>query len=377
MPEPDVILAPEATTYRFGLEPALNSLNSLLLISREEDLSGLGEWITRTAQALTPQELHTNRLVMEGLHYAILPERSLPSFPAYLDALASLSGEDMRQRLLDSYLQLACLPERTTGDPLPSHEALIASVDVYLDFLAGAFHELDRPLESEAHALVTRPDTLRRVVLDHLNMMWREYLAPEWERNLQLLQELIDAFRQVRLEGLGLLEATRTVTGHPTPDDKWLAMLAHTRRIAFVPSAHVGPYLGKLSLTSQPDLLYMVYRARLPEGVQATRATSPLSRAELLVRLNALADETRLRILALIAEQGELCAQDVITALDLSQSAASRHLTQLSSTGYLIEHRRENAKCYRLNPERVDDTLDALRRFLRLNRAAPSGRRTL
>src|SRR6056300_1080489 len=42
----------------------------------------------RTAQALTPQQLHTNRLVMEGLQYAVLPVRILHSFPAYLDTLA-------------------------------------------------------------------------------------------------------------------------------------------------------------------------------------------------------------------------------------------------------------------------------------------------
>jgi hypothetical protein len=30
VPEPDVILPPEATPYRFGLEPALNAINSLL-----------------------------------------------------------------------------------------------------------------------------------------------------------------------------------------------------------------------------------------------------------------------------------------------------------------------------------------------------------
>jgi ArsR family transcriptional regulator, arsenate/arsenite/antimonite-responsive transcriptional repressor len=94
--------------------------------------------------------------------------------------------------------------------------------------------------------------------------------------------------------------------------------------------------------------------------------TSPaLSRSELLVRLSALADDTRLQILELLTQHDELCAQDVIEMLDLSQSAASRHLRQLTATGYLLERRREVAKCYSLNPQRVDDTLRALKRFLR------------
>jgi DNA-binding MarR family transcriptional regulator len=50
--------------------------------------------------------------------------------------------------------------------------------------------------------------------------------------------------------------------------------------------------------------------------------------------------------------------------LELSQSAVSRHLKQLSATGYLNERRCEGAKCYKLNPERIEDTLSAIAAFL-------------
>ena len=52
--------------------------------------------------------------------------------------------------------------------------------------------------------------------------------------------------------------------------------------------------------------------------------------------------------------------------LDLSQSAASRHLKQLSATGYLLERRFSGAKCYKLNPQRIRDTF-----FLLGDSAAP------
>ncbi|RMF77535.1 MAG: ArsR family transcriptional regulator [Chloroflexi bacterium] len=84
----------------------------------------------------------------------------------------------------------------------------------------------------------------------------------------------------------------------------------------------------------------------------------------MLVRMNALADDTRLRILQLLVEETELCAQDIMTRLELSQSATSRHLRMLTAAGYLTERRREVAKCYMLNEERIEDTLDALRHFL-------------
>jgi DNA-binding transcriptional ArsR family regulator len=60
----------------------------------------------------------------------------------------------------------------------------------------------------------------------------------------------------------------------------------------------------------------------------------------------------------------ELCAQDIMARLDVSQSAASRHLRQLSATGYLTERRRAGEKCYSLNRGRVSNTFHALEQFL-------------
>ena len=65
-----------------------------------------------------------------------------------------------------------------------------------------------------------------------------------------------------------------------------------------------------------------------------------------------------------ILEKKSVYASDIIKQLNLSQSAASRHLTQLSATGYLIERRCEGAKCYQLNFERVEATLHAIWTYL-------------
>jgi hypothetical protein len=50
--------------------------------------------------------------------------------------------------------------------------------------------------------------------------------------------------------------------------------------------------------------------------------------------------------------------------LKLSQSTCSRHLTQLSATGYLRARRREGANCYQINGPRIEDTLRALSSYL-------------
>jgi len=53
----------------------------------------------------------------------------------------------------------------------------------------------------------------------------------------------------------------------------------------------------------------------------------------------ALADETRLRILNLLSKKAALCVCDVMQALNITQSKASRHLIYLKNAGILDDFR--------------------------------------
>jgi ArsR family transcriptional regulator len=106
----------------------------------------------------------------------------------------------------------------------------------------------------------------------------------------------------------------------------------------------------------------VVFGARLPED--ASVRIPELDRAEIVVRMSALADDTRLRILQMIAENGEMRSQDIIEAVGLSQPSVSRYLTQLTVTGFLQERRANGAKAYALNRDRIEKTLNATHRFL-------------
>ena len=53
----------------------------------------------------------------------------------------------------------------------------------------------------------------------------------------------------------------------------------------------------------------------------------------------SVADETRLRILMLLAEHDELCVCDLMAALELPQSTVSRHLAYLKNAGWLDDRR--------------------------------------
>lgn len=80
----------------------------------------------------------------------------------------------------------------------------------------------------------------------------------------------------------------------------------------------------------------------------------------------SIADETRLRILALLLEE-ELCVCDLINILQLPQSTVSRHLAHLKSAGW-IKDRREGVWMYYSIPRNVGPVhqflLPVLRTFL-------------
>lgn len=50
-----------------------------------------------------------------------------------------------------------------------------------------------------------------------------------------------------------------------------------------------------------------------------------------------LSDETRLGIVLLLREMGELCVCDLCTALEQSQPKISRHLAMLRESGLLLD----------------------------------------
>jgi len=67
-----------------------------------------------------------------------------------------------------------------------------------------------------------------------------------------------------------------------------------------------------------------------------------------------LADETRLRALALMQTHGELCVCELVAALDLPQPKISRHMTALRNAGLLTPRRDAQWVFYTLNPDLTD-----------------------
>jgi ArsR family transcriptional regulator, arsenate/arsenite/antimonite-responsive transcriptional repressor len=76
---------------------------------------------------------------------------------------------------------------------------------------------------------------------------------------------------------------------------------------------------------------------------------------DLASTFSALADPTRLEMLALLLENGELCVCDFVGTLGISQSKASRHLRYLWNARLLQDRRAGLWVFYRISPELSPD----------------------
>jgi DNA-binding transcriptional ArsR family regulator len=354
MPKQDLILAPTTIKVSIALEPVRNLLNSLFLLNVTTTRSGLGEWIYETAEALTADRRQKNRLA--GAFYNLLePTNSTTplTFEHYLDDLEAQDPLQLRERYLNAIYQ-----ERPDA---PIAEILLRDPQAYLAVMKAFFdedkEEFKADLYLEVHRWLQDPTGLKAMLIEHLRWMWTHALQAEWQEVLPLLEESLKVFQQFDYNDLTVLEAVRAITGRDlsgywSDSDK-------IGEVVFIPSAHIGPYISRYGRIPK---IFVFFGARTPEGIQGISPN--LTRSDLLVQLNALADSTRLSILELLTQHAELCAQDIINLLELSQSSASRHLRQLTASGYLIERRREVSKCYSLNYGRIEETILELRMFL-------------
>ena len=358
-----------------GLEPVYNILTSLSLLNAAAEFSGVTTWVTQTAgglapedrranrlfwvtetaAALTDEQRYLNRLVFDGFGEVLTTDREWPDFPTYLDGLEAQDPLELRDRML---LRM----DRRLAAPRPfDAAAVLADVDAYISLVQAIYPNdpIDHQLQVEAHMLLNDPPTMQALIVDHLRNMWTTRMEAEWKHNATLLSGMIAMLRRRGLPAGSAAEVIRAFAGRDLPGDSG-ALLADVERIIFVPSPHVGLYASKFGTDT---ILWVFVNTTVIMGWTLRQA--PVGRPELLARLSALADETRLRILELLSRVEKLSAQEIIARLELSQSTASRHLNQLRGLGFVVERRGEGAsKIYQLNRPQFDWTFRALEQLL-------------
>jgi len=96
----------------------------------------------------------------------------------------------------------------------------------------------------------------------------------------------------------------------------------------------------------------------------------PLADAELTARLfRTLGDSTRLRILELLLDEGEMHQMEIVRRLGATQARVSEHMACLAWCGF-VETRTEGRKTlYRVVNRQVPGLLNRAKRFLEQNEA--------
>lgn len=345
-----------------SIEPALNSFGSMLLVAKDEGDPGVHEWVSKTRIEMSGEERFRHKLVTIGLHYAIVPRNNWGSFEAYIENIAQTPPAKFRENLLNSYAGICITDESKDekGKPV-DWDVVLSSLNKFLAFLKHRFGEehIDEEVEARAYEYVSDPAAMKQLIVEHLQWFWKTHLKTEWERVRPVLQESVRAFNQMDMSDMSRNELVRFVTGKEFDETKWYGALDEAESLVFVPNAHIGPYIQTTKIGKK---IYIYFGARVPEGSEIR--VPELDRAEIVSKLSALADETRLHILQMIAENGEMRSNEVMEKIKLSQPSISRYLGQLTASGYLQERRVNGAKAYRLNRDHIEKTLRAISAFL-------------
>jgi DNA-binding transcriptional ArsR family regulator len=359
MADLEFIAPAKSLTVTFSLDPVQNVVADLVMLTTP-DYGGFADWVKETADSFPEDVMEKTRQIIELIgHFE--SEEEWQSFPAWLEHVASQDPHDLRDKALESLISHAQSALGDNGD-IPDRATILEDRKAYNKLMERMYEAKGKTFKEgccdNEYDLFIDPAANHKFVVEHLRTMWEQYLEPEWERNLPLLQESVAAFETIDYSRKPVDEIAREVIDREIPDE-WEWVIEEVEEFVFVPSPHIGPYI---ILNHNKGRMQIIFGARVPKG--ATISSPALNRSELVTRLNALADDTRLRILDLVSNHGEIGAQEIINELSLSQSAASRHLRQLVATGFLVEQRHEGAKFYQLNQSRVDDAFDALKDFL-------------
>ncbi|MEZ4662138.1 MAG: metalloregulator ArsR/SmtB family transcription factor [Caldilineaceae bacterium] len=314
-------IAPTTAQATVAIEPVYNVLVGMALLSAP-NLNREEPWLAATAARLTTEQLRHNQLVFEALGATLIPTKEHSSFATYVDALAAQNPATLRDRI-----------------------ALDASA------------ALEESLRAEAAQLSNDPPAMQQMIVNHLRTLWKTQFAAEWERkqsNMRFALTLNERAWSTESPS-GLLRAFLRAEIPDSISDQ----LGGVQQIVFVPSPYVQLHATRFN---HPSTLWLFMWA--DPWVWPMR-NEPIQRSEIVWPASALADETRLRILELLAAHEEMLAQEIIALLDVSQSTVSRHLTQLRKAGFISEQRAGDAnKLYRLEPARIGQFTYALSQLL-------------
>ena len=350
-------------TMEFVVSAPLDFVVTLVLVYRAPEMGAQADpWCAKTRAALDPADARALDTLYgcsgRGIYLAeellmpfapLAPERRQAGQAAYRAFLEAQSPGWYREALKRALRRVH--HEQGAAQPDPADDDRAA----WGRFLAPG---ITRAVLDDVLALALDPAALKGAVLALYDRYEEHFHSADFAAATGTLHGAAE--RAERLHESYLDEAFADMTGNRLPPEIEQAA-REVERATFVPCAHLGPYL---SYVLYPPELIVYFDATRPLERPARNgrvAEEPGASAD-LAALRALADGTRLRIVAILREN-ELYAQEVVARLGISQSAVSRHLSMLESAGIVRVRPANGMKYYAINAPRLKQLAESLGRL--------------
>ncbi len=327
--------------------PAVDFVVSLMLDTEPELLPADQDWLAASRASLSDAlrrdltRVIGDGLGSEGIGRAIAPlVVEAPEVRTVADVLAlaaRLTARDLVRSCCDGEETRAAVDlaiRVLDGEPDQRDAAVAAWPESYR---AGIGRLLDDP-GRELRAL-------RRIL-----RAWSERFAPIEPRIAAMEQRDVDA-RRADVDRFPLADLVERITGGV----RWSPDPA-TRRLVLSPSYFARPYNYVFGGRDWHMFAYPLADAALGADADAAPAAS-------LRLFKALGDESRLRILRLLAS-GDLYLTEIADRMGLSKATISHHLAQLRAAGLVTITQAGTLTYYSLRRDRIADASDELATYL-------------
>ncbi len=348
-------------TMEFVVSAPLDFVVTLVLVYRAPEMGAQADaWCTTTRAALDSASAHILDTLYgssgRNIYFAeellmsfdpLAPDRRTATYATYRTALGRQSPAWF-QNALKRALRRVHHDQGETTIPDPPDGDQVA----WERFLAPG---ITRAKLADIVALAMHPADLKTNALALFDTYEEQFHAADFADAFEPLHGAAE--RAERLHESYLDEAFADMTGNRLPPEIEHAA-REVERATFVPCAHLGPFL---SYVLYPPELIVYFDTTRPLGrpVRNGRATEETTAPSDLAALRALADGTRLKIVAILRD-GELYAQEVVARLGISQSAVSRHLSMLQSAGIVRVRPANGMKYYAVNAGRLKQLAESL-----------------
>jgi DNA-binding transcriptional ArsR family regulator len=350
-----------AVTVEWQVSLGLELVSTASLVTIVHEFEGLGTWLVEAYSMLSNRLRHDlelalrltayNQAIVEALTSSVLSARHAghTSVERFFDDLAALDEQTCRQ-MLATTLQSSIIHREISTDH--TADELLADATM----LEAVLRQMPLRVDpTKAVRLLQAPLEWRDLLVSGLQRFWERVYREEWQQSREQLLRSVEYHRRHNypVEVSALFTA---VTGRQVPD-RMRARLVEIEHVRFVPSLYLGPYVSFLFHDSTATILYN------GQGTPLTDPTDGPQIEDLYHPLTALADKTRLMIVAMLNGR-ELYAQEIVDRLGISQSAVSRHLQLMVDMKVLNVRRGERgAKYYSINTAALHSVAQRLSEF--------------